>query len=565
MHRPNWLRFFVTQLVVLSWRPFPVRTERQPVGVLQDAGVPHPGPADTLNSDYSFHEDGRDGCMPAQTVCAESSARQAHLWWYGPRMDRTYYVLSATSILPSPLEKSIKPGETIAATSGPGGTLRMHRPNWLRFFVTQLVVLSWRPFPVRTERQPVGVLQDAGVPHPGPADTLNSDYSFHEDGRDGCMPAQTVCAESSARQAHLWWYGPRMDRTYYVLSATSILPSPLEKSIKPGETIAATSGPGGTLRMHRPNWLRFFVTQLVVLSWRPFPVRTERQPVGVLQDAGVPHPGPADTLNSDYSFHEDGRDGCMPAQTVCAESSARQAHLWCFVKASQFTSDISEELALLRRQNVVHLGILNMYDYDNRVLEASFYVEPALDEGHHRCHHLRVERAQRQCVHRSATDDLSGASVTTRPDSTTWCKWLTTVSSPPSQVLAFAFQMGTLIYNMTYPHRRPADAVYENCSGFIIGDSSQLKEEILTAEKAAGSVANVQRRTLFYTYDTVETMREKAEFVMTTNRKRANFTWFLFNVHLTDISKKCRPNGPFERLREFRKFHYDISRRRQTV
>ncbi|XP_075739301.1 uncharacterized protein LOC142784696 [Rhipicephalus microplus] len=81
--------------------------------------------------------------------------------------------------------------------------------------------------------------------------------------------------------------------------------------------------------MHRPNWLRFFVTQLVVLSWQPFPVRIERQPVGVLQDAGVPHPGPADTLNSDYSFHEDGRDGCMPAQTVCAESSARQAHLWC--------------------------------------------------------------------------------------------------------------------------------------------------------------------------------------------------------------------------------------------
>ncbi|KAL3196549.1 hypothetical protein MRX96_045163 [Rhipicephalus microplus] len=266
-----WLLWFYKDRI----RPFPVRIERQPVGVLQDAGVPHPGPADTLNSDYSFHEDGRDDCMPAQTVCAESSARQAHLW--------------CSSCFPGSLS------------------------------------------PVRIERQPVGVLQDAGVPHPGPADTLNSDYSFHEDGRDDCMPAQTVCAESSARQAHLWWYGPRMDRTYYVLSATSILPSPLEKSIKPGETIAATSGPGGTLRMHRPNWLRFFVTQLVVLSWQPFPVRIERQPVGVLQDAGVPHPGPADTLNSDYSFHEDGRDDCMPAQTVCAESSARQAHLWCAV------------------------------------------------------------------------------------------------------------------------------------------------------------------------------------------------------------------------------------------
>ncbi|XP_049276409.1 uncharacterized protein LOC125760402 [Rhipicephalus sanguineus] len=140
--------------------------------------------------------------------------------------------------------------------------------------------------------------------------------------------------------------------------------------------------------------------------------------------------------------------------------------------------------------------------------------------------------------------------------------------NPPSQVLAFSFQMGTLIYNMTYAHRLPADAVYENCSGFILGDSSltcEREEEILTAENAAGSVATVQGRTLFYTYDTVKTMREKAEFVMTTNKRRANFTWFLFNVHLTDISKKCHLNSPFERLREFRKFYYDISQRGQRM
>ncbi|XP_049276410.1 uncharacterized protein LOC125760403 [Rhipicephalus sanguineus] len=95
----------------------------------------------------------------------------------------------------------------------------------------------------------------------------------------------------------------------------------------------------------------------------------------------------------------------------------------------------------------------------------------------------------------------------------------------PSQVLAFSFQMGTLIYNMTQEYRLANDAVYKACTGFIVSDSSQ------------------------------------AGFVMNSRRRRANFTWFLFNVHLTDISKKCHPNGPFERLKEFRKFYYNISQR----
>ncbi|KAH7985582.1 hypothetical protein HPB51_026795 [Rhipicephalus microplus] len=177
-----------------------------------------------------------------------------------------------------------------------------------------------------------------------------------------------------------------------------------------------------------------------------------------------------------------------------------------FVKASQFTNDISEELALLRRQNVVHLGILNMYDYDNRVLEASLYVEPALDAPTSRVIYgigfffynkkISWNRLQVLILASNAKDIIVVITCVLSVPSTSACIALppTTFRSisdypprfdyvvqmandsfkPPSQVLAFAFQMGTLIYNMTYPHRRPADAVYENCSGFIIGDSSQV-------------------------------------------------------------------------------------------
>ncbi|KAH6922557.1 hypothetical protein HPB50_015561 [Hyalomma asiaticum] len=70
--------------------------------------------------------------------------------------------------------------------------------------------------------------------------------------------------------------------------------------------------------MGRPNWLRFFVTQLVVFSWQPFPVRTERQSVGVFQDAGVPLPGPADTLNSDCSSAR------MAVMTACLHKQSAQ-------------------------------------------------------------------------------------------------------------------------------------------------------------------------------------------------------------------------------------------------
>ncbi|KAL1469495.1 hypothetical protein MTO96_025005 [Rhipicephalus appendiculatus] len=262
-----------------------------------------------------------------------------------------------------------------------------------------------------------------------------------------------------------------------------------------------------------------------------------------------------------------------------------------FVNASQFTSNISQELAHLRRRNVVHLGVLNMYNYADRVVDMPLYVVPAVIRmtrlkgptsriiygigfffynekiSWERLHDvilasiakdiivvitcvLSVPSASR-CIAMPPTTFRSISNYPPRFDYLV--KMADESFDIPSQVLAFSFQMGTLIYNMTYPHRVPADATCER------------DEKMLTAEKAAGSIATVQGRTLFYTYDTVETMKEKAEFVMTTNNRRANFTWFLFNVHLTDISQKCHPNGPFERLREFRKFYYDMIQRRQRV
>lgn len=39
--------------------------------------------------------------------------------------------------------------------------------------------------------------------------------------------------------------------------------------------------------------------------------------------------------------------------------------------------------------------------------------------------------------------------------------------------------------------------------------------------------------------------------------RRSNFSWFLFNVELTDVTGECLKGGPFERVKEFKKFYVD--------
>ncbi|KAH6925790.1 hypothetical protein HPB50_009925 [Hyalomma asiaticum] len=63
-------------------------------------------------------------------------------------------------------------------------------------------------------------------------------------------------------------------------------------------------------------------------------------------------------------------------------------------------------------------------------------------------------------------------------------------------------------------------------------------------------------RTFFHSFDTIDQMKEKAMLIMEAPGRRANFSWLLLNVHLTDVTRQCLKSGPFERLKEFRKFYY---------
>ncbi|KAL1481462.1 hypothetical protein MTO96_015612 [Rhipicephalus appendiculatus] len=261
----------------------------------------------------------------------------------------------------------------------------------------------------------------------------------------------------------------------------------------------------------------------------------------------------------------------------------------------QFTLEVSKQLFQLRQKNVVHLGILNMYDYAYRVQHYAPYAESAVEKiaaikgptsrviygiGFFYYNDNNSWKNLQALIIASKAKDIIVVitSVLSVPSATKCIAMPPTAlrsasDSPPrfdravamaeekfgaqSQLLAFSFQMGTLIYNMTEEYRLPTDALYKTCTGFIVTDSSQIceREEILlTAEYAVGSLAAIQYRRLFYTYDT-------AGFVMNSRKRRPEFTWFLFNVHLTDISKKCHPDGPFERLKEFRKFYLNISER----
>ncbi|XP_075721557.1 uncharacterized protein LOC142764896 isoform X2 [Rhipicephalus microplus] len=212
-----------------------------------------------------------------------------------------------------------------------------------------------------------------------------------------------------------------------------------------------------------------------------------------------------------------------------------------FSDPSYFTTKVSEQLAQLRQKNVVHLGILNMYDYPSRVKHYAPLTESALEK-------LAALKGPTSRI-------IYGIGFFYYNDNSSWQNLqvlvlaataakdiivvITCVLSVPSATKCIALPptalrsvsdipprfMGTLIYNMTEEYRLPTDALYKTCTGFIVSDSSQ------------------------------------AGFVMNSRRRRANLTWFLFNVHLTDLSKKCHPTGPFERLKKFRKFFLNISRR----
>ncbi|KAL1414854.1 hypothetical protein MTO96_007116 [Rhipicephalus appendiculatus] len=141
----------------------------------------------------------------------------------------------------------------------------------------------------------------------------------------------------------------------------------------------------------------------------------------------------------------------------------------------------------------------------------------------------------------------------------------------PSTIVAFTFQMGVPYYVLPDQYIRIIDAMYEPCHVFGLTDYSQASRHFsracqartidLSLEKAVIGLNKVEsaklfNKTIFQSHDTLAFMKEKAEVIMSRPDTRVNFTWLLWNVHLTDFTHLCLPGGPFERVKGFRDFFH---------
>ncbi|XP_075721558.1 uncharacterized protein LOC142764896 isoform X3 [Rhipicephalus microplus] len=179
-----------------------------------------------------------------------------------------------------------------------------------------------------------------------------------------------------------------------------------------------------------------------------------------------------------------------------------------FSDPSYFTTKVSEQLAQLRQKNVVHLGILNMYDYPSRVKHYAPLTESALEK-------------------------------------------LAALKGPTSRII---YGIGFFYYN--------DNSSWQNLQVLVL--AATAAKDIIVVITCVLSVPSATKCIALppTALRSVSDIPPRfAGFVMNSRRRRANLTWFLFNVHLTDLSKKCHPTGPFERLKKFRKFFLNISRR----
>ncbi|KAL3218024.1 hypothetical protein MRX96_031852 [Rhipicephalus microplus] len=90
----------------------------------------------------------------------------------------------------------------------------------------------------------------------------------------------------------------------------------------------------------------------------------------------------------------------------------------------------------------------------------------------------------------------------------------------------------------------------------------------LQSEKVMAGINTAVNRTFFITFDSLDTMKEKAHLVMSSKDRKHKFTWFLFNVHLTDVTNLCftpkpgaAPSTEMQRLKKFREFYYAESQK----
>ncbi|XP_077523470.1 uncharacterized protein LOC144134428 [Amblyomma americanum] len=135
----------------------------------------------------------------------------------------------------------------------------------------------------------------------------------------------------------------------------------------------------------------------------------------------------------------------------------------------------------------------------------------------------------------------------------------------PGLTVAFSFQMGVLFYKLKERHTAPLSALYKECESMSVSDYSQACQvgtaELYSEKTVIGLNSQESVQSLggqyLQSHDTLSFMKEKAKIVMNTPGRRPLFTWFLFNVHLTDVTGRCLPGGPFERLKGFRDFYYE--------
>ncbi|XP_077523473.1 uncharacterized protein LOC144134432 [Amblyomma americanum] len=133
----------------------------------------------------------------------------------------------------------------------------------------------------------------------------------------------------------------------------------------------------------------------------------------------------------------------------------------------------------------------------------------------------------------------------------------------PSLTVAFSFQMGVLLYRTQQRHAHPFDALYKECTSMSISDYStacgvtpqELHSERITIGFSSNRSFADTGKVVLQTFDTLRFMMDKANVIMGTPGIRANFTWFLFNVHLTDLTGRCLTRGPFDRVKGFRDFY----------
>ncbi|KAL3169458.1 hypothetical protein MRX96_045511 [Rhipicephalus microplus] len=158
----------------------------------------------------------------------------------------------------------------------------------------------------------------------------------------------------------------------------------------------------------------------------------------------------------------------------------------------------------------------------------------------------------------------------------------TTSFATNAKIVAFAFQMGVLNYHMPVRFMKPEYAAYQRCTRFAIGSMPEVRVCYLAygffmrrqyhrnykMRRIMAGINTAANRTFFITFDSLDTRKEKAHLVMSSKDRKDKFTWFLFNVHLTDVTNVCftpkpgvAPSTEMQRLKKFREFYYTESQK----